>query len=212
MTDRRRLMVPVLSGEPGVAEEYRRAVWPDDSEPIVLQGAEVVVRAVVAEEIERTPVDGAEWPHADAFVLLVHFLDQASIGVARRLYHRLRVVRPVPMGVFLFRAADERQFKISCPECGQKLWVLESEVGRRGRCVNCRHPIGIRTPSEFLREMLSLPDSVPVLNVVKGDGPICRGALSNLLARASVGIIPGSAGSREDLLKQATIPIQTSSR
>jgi hypothetical protein len=212
MSDHKRLLVPALSGEPGVAEEYLRAVRPDAEQPVVLQGSEIVVRALGAEEIDDVPGEDADWARADAFVLLVHFLDQASIGVARRLYHRLRVVRPVPMGVFLFRAADERQFKISCPECGQKLWVLESEVGRRGRCVNCRHPIGIRTPSEFLREMLSLPDSVPVLNVVKGDSPVCRGALANLLARASVGIIPGSAGSREDMLKQATIPIQIPAR
>jgi hypothetical protein len=209
--ERRRLFIPVLSAEPEIVEHFVRAVLDDveaRSGEVQLGHYHAFLEAIPPVE---APLAGAKvkLQQADALVWLVHFLDTRSIEDARSLLERVLADRSAPMGVFIYRPEAERQFKISCPECGQKLWVMEHEIGMRGRCVNCRRPMMIPTPSEYLRRMFRLPDSVPVLNVVRSDASLCRGALENLLARTGPGIHSGHHGLQpEDFLKQATVPIQ----
>ena len=208
---RRRLFIPVLSAEPEIAEHFTRAILDDPdarSGEVELGHYHAYLEALPPAE---APLAGAKVKlhQADALVWLVHFLDARSIEDARSLLTKVLADRTAPMGVFIYRPEAERQFKISCPECGQKLWVMEHEIGMRGRCVNCRRPMMIPTPSEYLRRMLDLPDSVPVLNVVRSDASLCRGALENLLARTGPGLHAAPHGMPpEDFLKQATVPIQ----
>lgn len=208
--ERRKLFIPVLSAEPEIAEHFVRAILDD---PETTAGAvdlshyhaflEAIPPAEAAQAGARVKLQ-----QADALVWLVHFLDARSIEDAGNLMQRVLADRAVPMGVFIYRPEAERQFKISCSECGQKLWVMEHEIGMRGRCVNCRRPMVIPTPSEYLRRTFQLPDSVPVLNVVRSDASLCRGALENLLARTGPGLHAGHGMLPEDFLKQATVPIQ----
>lgn len=207
---RRKLFIPVLSAEPGIAESFVRAVLGE----VDATSGEVDFGQHHA-FLEAVPPDSADlagsklkYQQADALVWLVHFMDGRALDDARVLLGRVSVACAAPMGVFIFRPEAERQFKISCPECGQKLWVMEHEVGMRGRCVNCRRPMMIPTPSEHLRATLRLRDSVPVLNVVRSDASLCRGALANLLARTGPGLHAGTGLPPEDFLKQATVPIQ----
>lgn len=204
---RRPLFVPVFSPEPDLGVAFVHAVLETDSASGDVEFEEY---RLTLEHLPADAFDSAEsqecLARADAMAMIVHFLDGPSLEAARRLYHRTRAVRAVPFGVFILRPAEERQFKISCPECGQKLWIQEQEIGMRGRCINCRRPMSIPPPSEYLRIRLLLPDAVPVLNVIGGDTSLCRGALANLLARTGPGIY--ESGQPADFLKQATVPIQ----
>ena len=203
----RRLFVPVFSPEPGLGEEFIRAVVTADSAGGEMEFEEY---RLTLQHLPADTFEGSEGQqllaNADAMAMIVHFLDGPSLESARRMYHRTRTSALVPLGVFILRPAEERQFKISCPECGQKLWIMEKEIGMRGRCINCRRPMTIPPPSEYLRIRLLLPDAVPVLNVIGGDTSLCRGALANLLARTGPGIHEN--GVPADFLKQATVPIR----
>lgn len=144
---------------------------------------------------------------ADVLVLLIRHMDSASIHSIRIRYARLGGDRRVPLGIFILREEQEQEFKIGCNACGQKLWMNENDIGKKGRCPNCRTPFLIPTPSEYLRERLILPDAVPVLNVSLGNVMLCRGALTNLLARTTLEIDPLQGRAKNDLLKQSTVAI-----
>lgn len=208
------MYTPVISVEPELGLEYVRAVLQD----VEITAGEIAFEQYhlfieyLAGAAEENPEDQAKLQQADAVILLVHFMDASNLLVLRGVYQRVMATRNVPTGVFIFRPHTERQFKISCTECGQKLWILEQDIGMRGRCINCRRPMLIPTPSEYLRAQLMLPDSVPVLNVIRGDTSLCRGALANLLARTGPGIFGGAGGNPQDFLKKATVPIQIDTR
>lgn len=210
---RRKLYTPVFSTEADIGPAFVQAVLDNPAAvdgPATFEQYSLYLEYLQADRLGEPSVT-AKLDQADAMVLLIHFMDTQSMDEARDLYHRITAVREVPMGVFLFRQQAERQFKISCGDCGQKLWIMEQEIGMRGRCVNCRRPMVIPMPSEYIRARLVLPDAVPVLNVVRGDTSLCRGALANLLARTGPGIQVGSGGKPADFLKKATVVMHVGS-
>lgn len=207
---RRKLYTPVFASEPDIGPAFVQAVLDNPAAadgPATFEQYSLFLECLPADRLQEPPI-AAKLQQADAMVLLVHFMDTQAMDAARDLYARIAAARDVPTGVFIFRQQAERQFKISCTDCGQKLWIMEQEIGMRGRCVNCRRPMVIPMPSEYIRRRLVLPDTVPVLNVVRGDPSLCRGALANLLARTGPGIRVGTGGKPADFLKQATVPIQ----
>ena len=85
-----------------------------------------------------------------------------------------------PTAVFLFRDADEIDFKMSCPACGQKLWVRDTDEGKRGRCPNCKTAFHLPSQPQHVKTELSLHGEIPVARVVGKDARSCRNALENL--------------------------------
>ncbi len=206
--ERRRRFVPVLAAEPDIAGRFVAGLLPGGVASGVV---DVGAHHVYLEAVTIVTPDDVGWKgrlrQADAAVVLVHFLDQRLLEGASRLI-REATMAGVPAGVFIYRAQSERQFKISCDHCGQKLWVLEEEIGRRGRCAACRQPIAIVSPAERVRSRMQLPDAVPVLNVVEQNAALCRGALANLLVRIGAPNVPETPASSREFLKRATVPIQ----
>jgi len=209
-TARRKYFVPVLSAEAELAERFVGSVLgsPNDGEGILDLGDYQIFMEAVPRAAAVLPGAAVKLGQADGCVLLVQHLDVASMDDARALLDQVNVAPSSPLGVFIYRAEADRRFKISCPECGQKLQVMEREIGMRGRCVNCKRPMKVPTPSEHVRRILRLPDAVPVLNVVHGSASLCCGALENLLARRGAGLHPPAGLPPQDFLKQATVPIQ----
>lgn len=199
--------MPVIGGESGLAPSFVESARADAGETISILKHHVFLEAIEGGRLDSEAAAGM-LKTAHAFVLLCHFLDQASLQGVRQLYHRLKSVQDIPLGLFILRNPDEKQFKVSCPQCGQKLWIAEEEIGMRGRCVNCRHGWQIAAPAESVRHWLRLPDSVPVLNVTRGNTAGCRGALANLLARALPAMSNSNNRAASAEINQATIPIQ----
>ena len=144
---------------------------------------------------------------ADAVALLVRFLDVMSLDKIRAIYRRLPSERSAPMAVILFREEGEIDFKMSCPACGQKLWVRDTDVGKRGRCPNCKKAFKLPSQAGHLKSQLMLPDAVPALTVVRGKPASCRGALASLLAYLAGTIVPGEKMDQETL-KKTTVRVQ----
>ncbi|HIE10803.1 MAG TPA: hypothetical protein EYP62_04260 [Kiritimatiellae bacterium] len=172
-------------------------------------------------EVEGTPVKlevlagdprlSSDWDSrvdsADGLVLLVRFLDVISVDKIRAIYRRLPSEKAVPLAVFIQREEGEIDFKISCPVCGQKLWVRDTDVNKRGRCPNCKKAFRLPSQSQHLKVQLMLPDSIPIFTVVRGNPATSRGALANLAARAAGKIAVGAQPDVETL-KKATVRVQ----
>lgn len=145
--------------------------------------------------------------HAHGCALLVRFLDVVSLDRIRAIYRRLPLEKSVPLAILLFRQEGEMDFKISCPSCGQKLWVRDSDGGRRGRCPNCQKGFRLPSQSGFLRGQLALPDSVATLTVINGRASSCRGALAHLIGHLG-GTIVGAANLDHETLKKSTVRVE----
>ncbi len=143
----------------------------------------------------------------DGLVLLLRFLDVISLDKIKAIYRRLPNETSIPMSVFLFREEGEIDFKMSCPACGQKLWVRDTDVGKRGRCPNCKRAFKLPSQSGHLKSQLMLPDAVPVISVVRGNKSSCRGAVASLVNRVQ-GEIDEETEADAETLKQATVRVQ----
>jgi len=145
---------------------------------------------------------------ADALVLLVRFLDVISLDKIKAIYRRLPGESHVPISAFLFREEGEIDFKMSCPACGQKLWVRDTDVNKRGRCPNCKKAFKLPAQAAHIKGQLMLPDAVPVISVVRGNVSSCRGAVASIIGRVA-GILGVGAGAADpDALKKATVRVQ----
>lgn len=147
---------------------------------------------------------------ADAVALLVRFLDVISLDKIRAIYRRLPSERSAPMAVIFFREEGEIDFKMSCPACGQKLWVRDSDVSKRGRCPNCKKAFKLPSQAGHLKGQLMLPDAVPALTAVRGKGASCRGALASLMSYLAGSIVPQAASMDQETLKKTTVRVQIS--
>ena len=146
---------------------------------------------------------------AQAAALVVRFLDVISIDKIKHLYHVLTTsVASLPLAVMLFREEGELDFKISCPACGQKLWVRDVDYGKGGRCPNCKKGFKLPSQSGHIREQLDLPESTPVMTVVRGNTSSCRGSLGALVASACNVAASVEEHYQRDTLRQQTVDVQ----
>lgn len=119
---------------------------------------------------------------ADACLMLIKFLDQASASRIKEVFRMLGAEGFLPKSVALFRSAREGEFKISCTFCGQKLWIHDRDAGRRGSCPQCHKTFFIPTQKGFITSLLMLSEAIPVVTVVEGDAS-CRNAVASLVER-----------------------------
>lgn len=144
---------------------------------------------------------------AHGCAMLVRFLDVVSLEAIRAIYSRLPAEKHLPLAVLLFRNEGEIDFKISCPACGQKLWVSDGDTGKRGRCPNCHKAFPLPSQAGHLKAQLMLPDAIPILTVLNGRLTSCRGALVGLVAQMRAAH-PPPAGTDQDILKKATVKME----
>ncbi len=167
-----------------------------------------VLIEVLAGDPRLIPDWDARVQKADALVLLVRFLDVISLDKIKAIYRRVPSEKLMPLSVFLFREEGEIDFKMSCPACGQKLWVRDTDVNKRGRCPNCKKAFKLPSQAGHIKSQLMLPDAVPVLSVVRGNPSSCRGALASLIARVEGEIVGAGAAPDAETLKKATVRVQ----
>lgn len=100
-------------------------------------------------------------------VVLLRYVDVASLqSIMELLESRTNLV---PALVLLYRNDNEADFKMSCPYCGQKLWVRDADQDKRGRCPHCLKGFTLPAQEELVASTLSLSASVPIRRIVRGD-------------------------------------------
>ena len=163
---------------------------------------------ILAGDPRLTPTWSETLKRADAVALLVRFLDVISLDKIRAIYRRMPSEKSAPMTVIFFREEGEIDFKMSCPACGQKLWVRDTDIGKRGRCPNCKKAFKLPSQAGHLKSQLMLPDAVPALTVVRGNVSSCRGALASLMSYLSGTIVPQAEKMDQETLKKTTVRVQ----
>lgn len=205
-----RIRILVLCIHPELGETFLQCVCQGESATsgdTVVEGRPVHLE-VLAGDPRMTPNWDEAIKQADAVAMLVRFLDVISLDKIRAIYRRLPSERSSPMAVIVFREEGEIDFKMSCPACGQKLWVRDTDVGKRGRCPNCKKAFKLPSQAGHLKAQLMLPDAVPALTVVRGKAASCRGALASLLAYLKGTIVAGSEQIDQETLKKTTVRVQ----
>lgn len=134
---------------------------------------------------------------ADGVALLVSHVDAISLENLKAAYRLLPADMPASM--LIVREAGKVEFKMSCPACGQKLWVRDEDQGRAGRCPRCKKTFVLPSQAAHVRAVLMLPDGVPLVTVTLGHEGACRGPIAALGERTRV---------RAQVLKSATMRVQ----
>ena len=147
------------------------------------------------------PVGEVHAKKIDAILLLVRMLDSLSMDRIKDIYRNLPSEKVTPLSVVVCRETAESEFKISCPACGQKLWVRDADVGRRGRCPQCKKAFTLPSQANHLKSQLLLPDSVNIVNVALNNPSSCRGIVAGILERVTA---------LEQLNKSSTVRVQLS--
>jgi len=164
---------------------------------------------VFADDPSSDPSFQEKISKAHAVVILARFLDVLSLDKIRGVYHHLTQANTsAPRAVFYLREKGELDFKISCPSCGQKLWLRDTDVGKRGRCPNCSKPFVIQSQADYLKSQLLFPESMLCVKIVSKDPDSFRSALGKLLEIISTGVMPYDASVSMDALKHSTVRIQ----
>ena len=190
-----------------LADDFLGSIASEDSGELMIGSHGVALDVFVGD-----PADDASFAErvakAHAITILVRFLDVLSLDKIRNIYHHLAQAGSIPKAVFYLRDKGELDFKISCPSCGQKLWLRDTDVGKRGRCPNCSKPFIILSQSDHLKTQLLLPESMPCLKVTRKDNDSFRTALGKLLESQKSGVSPADASINLEALKHATVRIQ----
>lgn len=172
---------------------------------------QVGAREISLDVLAGDPRLNAAWDdevkNAGGVLVLARFLDVISLDKIKAIYRRLPSERTLPIAVLVVREKDETDFKMSCPVCGQKLWVRDSDANKRGRCPNCKKAFTLPDQIDHLRAQLALPDSVPALRVISGDSASAEKAVQTLLNQLDSGLIE-SPQMDQNVLKQSTIRVQ----
>ncbi len=148
---------------------------------------------------------------ADAIAVVIRFLDVLSLEKIKNIYRALPDALNIPVAIFMLRDKDETDFKISCPSCGQKLWLRDTDVGKRGRCPNCTKPFVILSQGDHLKSQLMLPEKVETFKVTRSNPESFQTALIKLCGGMPAGIKPADLSVNDEALKNATVRIQIQS-
>jgi hypothetical protein len=145
---------------------------------------------------------------ADAIAIAIRHLDVLSLDLDRQLLNLMPDDPNKAVSVLLCREDGETDFKLSCPFCGQKLWVRDSDVDKRGRCPNCQKAFTLPSPARHLRAHLQIDETIPILNVYFGNAISTSTIILDMLRGMEEGITESSAALNPAVLKQRTVRVQ----
>lgn len=203
-TDNKKNRILIISLYHDLVEDL---ISPEKSNELMIGNHRVEID-VFTEDPSQDSSFGEHVAKAQAIAIVVRFLDVLSLDKIRNIYHQLSLAGSIPTAIFYLRDKGELDFKISCPSCGQKLWLRDTDIGKRGRCPNCSKPFFILSQADHLKTQLLLPENLPCVKVLRKDNDSFRAAVGKLLENVASGITPANADINLDALNHATVRIQ----
>ena len=197
----------ILSIYHELAEEFLSALTAEPKTEVAI-GDFLVTFEIAAGDPSQDPTFAEHMAKADAIAIVVRFLDVLSLEKIKNIYRSLPDSLGIPVAIFMLRDKGEVDFKISCPSCGQKLWLRDTDIAKRGRCPNCTKPFVILSQGDHLKSQLILPDKVETLKVTRSNPESFQTALIKLLGGKPAGIKPADLSVSTEALKNATARIQ----
>lgn len=206
-TDKANFNILIISIYRDLAEDFLGSPAPEEGVEFTIGNHRIVLDVFVGDPSQDSSF-GEHVAKTHAIVMLVRFLDVLSLDKIRNIYHHLVQTGSSLKAVFYLRDKGELDFKISCPSCGQKLWLRDTDIGKRGRCPNCSKPFVILSQADHLKTQLLLPEAMPCIKVIRKDTDSFRTAVAKLLESQASGVTPADANVNLEALKHATVRIQ----
>lgn len=119
----------------------------------------------------------------DACFCLIRFVDQAGMQALAGQLNTLADRIEAPVYFLIYRNVNEQDFKMSCPFCGQKLWVRDADLDKRGRCPSCKKGFTLPRQEDQVIQLLNLRQDAPVQRLTHGDGSTLAAAVRVFLKR-----------------------------
>ncbi len=114
-------------------------------------------------------------------ILIVRYMDIITLEKLRSICQSMNERGSFPYFIGIYRDPQQREFKISCPSCGQKLWVKDRDEGRRNLCPNCKKNFLLYSQVEHLRNELNLPRTISVIKFFQQNTATCKQMLKTLV-------------------------------
>lgn len=209
MAEQKPIHILILSIYRELAEAFIEPLAQEQKNELTI-GEHRIAFDIIAGDPGQDPAFEEAIGKANAIAIVVRFLDVLSLDKIATLYRHLPNEINLPIAIFLLRDQGEVDFKISCPSCGQKLWLRDSDIGKRGRCPNCKKPFVILSQADHLKSQLMLPENVPIIKLTRNDSlEAFKLAMAQLLDSLSFGIKPAKLGEvTDEALKNATVRVQ----
>jgi predicted RNA-binding Zn-ribbon protein involved in translation (DUF1610 family) len=201
-----RINILVASIFRDLAEDFLETGMADDQGDLAFEDVTVHFDIIAGDPAQEPDFDSLA-TKANAVALVVRFLDVLSLDKIRAIYKHFPDTQDFPISMVILRDKDEMDFKISCPSCGQKLWLRDTDVGKRGRCPNCTKPFVIPSQEEHLKVQLHLPDNVAINKVVRKNQESFINAIASLLSSKS-DLKAHDKSTGQEAAKNATMRIQ----
>jgi len=122
----------------------------------------------------------------DLVLGMIRFVDLVSLQKMSELLEDVISDTATPALILVYRNENEQDFKMSCPYCGQKLWVRDTDKDKRGRCPHCGKGFTLPAQVEHVRSALRLNARVPIHLVVRQDPGTFAAPLRGMLDVCSV--------------------------
>lgn len=132
------------------------------------------------------PVSQSGAVRYDMLVGLVRFVDILTLQKLDQLLTDQGAGKSRPCVLLIYRNEHETDFKMSCPFCGQKLWVRDADQDKRGRCPHCSKGFTLPDQQEHVISALGLPASVVVKKITRQDPGSFAGPLRDILQLSTV--------------------------
>lgn len=141
----------------------------------------------------------------DGAVVLVHHMDLMTVEKLREIKDFMATKAEIPWLWAILKHKGESEFKISCIDCGQKIWVPDGRSGATARCPKCKKSFEIPTREQFLQLMLGIDDASKTALVEEGDSESFENVLKSLVGtNANKDGKPSKSGSKIRVRKKTS--------
>jgi Zn finger protein HypA/HybF involved in hydrogenase expression len=178
-----RVVVALMATDAAVGERLRNTVCGAGGSEFYAEDLRIDLRLLVYSQASEENLKH-QLEACDAVAVLVNHIDAVSLEHLREAYRLLPSESTRPASILIIREPGRMEFKMSCPACGQKLWVRDEDVGRNGRCPQCKKTFVLPAQTAYLKSMLMTPDTIPMITVTDGHVGKCQGPIAELAARA----------------------------
>ena len=158
-------------------------------------------------QIANAESNRGESKTCDVLVGIIRFVDLLSLQKLDHLLSESGAGKTNPCVILIYRNENESDFKMSCPYCGQKLWVRDADQDKRGRCPHCKKGFTLPEQEEHVSSALHLPASVHVHKIVRQDPGSLAGPLREMIQLSSVESSLLNLGSDQNMVSNQTMKV-----
>lgn len=131
---------------------------------------------------EKIP-EGVLESELDGCLCLMRFVDQQELQKVSCILSEFSDRHPLLIHFLIYRKMSEQDFKMSCPFCGQKLWVRDADLDKRGRCPNCKKGFTLPKQEDQVINLLGLKQTAPIHRVMHEDASSVMAAIRVFVKR-----------------------------